>query len=381
MTSTPLHELAQQGQSVWVDFLSRRALSDGEIEALIRDQGVVGMTSNPTIFEKAIASGDAYDDQLSALVDAGERDPREIFIKLAVADVQDACDLLADVYERTEHRDGYVSIEVDPGLAFQRERTLEEARQLHGLIDRPNVFIKIPATEPGLGAIEDAIAEGIPINVTLIFGLDRHRAVAAAYLRGLDRLIEGGGDPCDVPSVASFFVSRVDTETDRRLDVLGRADLKGKLAVANAKLAYAAYKEIFSADRWEALKAKGARPQRCLWASTSTKNPDYPDTLYIDGLIGPDTVNTMPPESIKAFQDHGTVELTLDRDVDGARELLDDLAEAGIDYDDVIATLEREGLEKFADSFRAIKDGIDAKRASFAAAGPAVAHVARPAEP
>jgi transaldolase len=381
MTRARLQELAELGQSVWVDFVSRRALRDGEIEALIRDRAVVGMTSNPTIFERAIASGDAYDEQLRGLVDAGECDPRELFIRLAVADIQDACDLLAGVYERTEHLDGFVSIEVDPGLAFERERTVEEARRLHGLIDRPNVFIKIPATEPGLGAIEDAIAQDIPINVTLIFGLDRYHAVAEAYLRGLERLVGSGGDPSNVPSVASFFVSRVDTETDKRLDKLGREDLKGKLAIANAKLAYAACKEIFAGDRWEALKAKGARPQRCLWASTSTKNPSYPDTLYVDELIGPETVNTMPPETIEAFQDHGTVEPTLERDVDGARKLLDDLAEAGIEYDDVIATLEREGVEKFADSFRELEHGIEAKRQSFAAAsGPAAAHLPRPLE-
>jgi transaldolase len=381
MTRARLQELAELGQSVWVDFVSRRALRDGEIEALIRDRGVLGMTSNPTIFERAIASGDAYDEQLRGLVDAGECDPRELFIRLAVADIQDACGLLAGVYKRTQHLDGFVSIEVDPALAYERERTVEEARRLHGLIDRPNVFIKIPATEPGVGAIEDAIAQDIPINVTLIFGLDRYRAVAEAYLRGLERLVDSGGDPSNVPSVASFFVSRVDTETDKRLDKLGRDDLKGKLAIANAKLAYAAWKEIFAGDRWEALKAKGARPQRCLWASTSTKNPSYPDTLYVDELIGPETVNTMPPETLEAFQDHGTVERTLDRDVDGARELLDDLAAAGIEYDDVIATLEREGVERFADSFREIEHGIEAKREAFAAAGgPAAAQIPGPLE-
>ena len=368
MSKTPLHKLADQGQSVWIDFVSRDALRSGEIEGLVRDQGVVGMTSNPTIFQKAMASGDAYDEQMRDVVQRTD-DPDEIFIELAVKDIQDACDLLSDVYERTDHLDGFVSIEVRPDIAHDRESTFEEAKRLHKLVDRPNVFVKIPATTEGLGAIEDSIAEGIPINVTLIFGLQRYRDVTEAYLRGLERLVESGGDPTDVPSVASFFVSRVDTEADKRLDKLDREDLKGKLAIANAKLAYAAYKEIFAGDRWEALKAKGARPQRCLWASTSTKNPDYPDTIYVDELIGPETVNTMPPETVKAFQDHGTVEPTLERDVEGARKLFDDLAEAGVDYDDVIATLEREGVEKFSTSFKELIEGVEAKRESFAGVG------------
>jgi transaldolase len=271
------------------------------------------------------------------------------------------------VWERSNGVDGYVSIEVDPELAYDREETYEEAIRLHLLVDRPNAYVKIPGTEPGLGAIEDCIARGRSINVTLIFSLERHRQVAEAYLRGLERLVESGGDPGAVRSVASFFVSRVDTEADRRLAEIGRADLQGKLAVANAKLAYQQYLETFSGPRWETLAAAGARPQRCLWASTSTKNPEYRDVLYVEELIGPDVVNTMPAETIAAFQEHGVVADTLTKDVDEARGLLDELAAAGIDYDDVVATLERDGVEKFAGSFRTLRAGIDAKRAALVA--------------
>jgi transaldolase len=239
--------------------------------------------------------------------------------------------------------------------------------RLHELVDRRNVYVKIPGTEPGLGAIEDCIARGRSINVTLIFSLARHAEVAEAYVRGLERLVEEGGDPSLVISVASFFVSRVDTEADKRLEELGRPDLQGKLAVANAKLAYQRYLEVFSGPRWEALAAKGARPQRCLWASTSTKNPAYRDVLYVEELVGRDTVNTMPAETIAAFQDHGVVADTLTAGLDDARALLVELDAAGVDYDDVVDTLEREGVEKFADSFRSLRAGIDAKRAVLAA--------------
>jgi transaldolase len=261
-------------------------------------------------------------------------------------------------------------MEVDPTLAYDREGTIEEALRLNEWIDRPNLFVKIPATEPGLGAIEECIARGRPINVTLIFSLERYAAVAEAYLRGLERLVESGGDPGRVASVASFFVSRVDTEADKRLDEIGGAatKLRGKLAIANAKLAYARYKEIFSGPRWEALAAKGATTQRCLWASTSTKNPEYRDVIYVEELIGPETVNTMPLETIEAFQDHGVVADTLEQGLDEAKALLDELAQVGVDYDDVTDTLEREGVQKFADSFEELLDGIRAKREQLAAA-------------
>jgi transaldolase len=364
--SSRLHQLSEHGVSVWVDSLSREMLETGHLKRLIHDDAVVGVTSNPTIFQKALAEGDWYDEQLRAEVERTE-DTREVFFALAVEDIKRACDLLRPVWERTDGVDGFVSIEVDPDLAYERDATFDQATLLHELVDRPNVYVKIPATAPGVGAIEDSIAAGRSINVTLIFSLERHAAVAEAYVRGLERLVEAGGDPRNVLSVASFFVSRVDTEADRRLAEVGREDLQGRLAVDNAKLAYQHYLEVFAGPRWEALAAEGARPQRCLWASTSTKNPAYRDVLYVEELIGPDTVNTMPFETIAAFQDHGAIRgQTLTEGVDEAGRLLDQLAEAGVDYDDVTDTLEREGVEKFSDSFASLLEGIDAKRAVLA---------------
>jgi transaldolase len=362
-----LQQLSELGQSVWIDYLSRRLIHEGELERLMREDAVVGVTSNPTIFQKAISEGAAYDEQLREVL-AEKEDPKEVFLELAVKDVRDACDLLRPVWD-ADGKDGYVSIEVDPNLAFDTEGTIAEAQRLHELVDRPNCFVKIPATELGLPAIEEMIARGRNINVTLIFSLDRHAAVAESYLRGLERLVEGGGDPARVASVASFFVSRVDTEADRRLDELGApSELKGKLAIANAKLAYQRYKQLFAGERWEGLRARGASTQRCLWASTSTKNPEYRDVIYVEELIGPETVNTMPEETIQAFQDHGTVALTLERDLEEARGLFDRIAAAGVDYDDVVAVLEREGVQKFADSFTELLDGVRAKRGELVSA-------------
>jgi transaldolase len=351
--------------SVWIDSLSREMLDTGELDRLIAEDAVVGETSNPTIFEKALSHGDWYDDQLRTELEE-EDDAKEIFLALAVQDVQRACDVFRPVWERTVGRDGFVSLEVDPDLAYERDATFREAARLTELVSRPNLFVKIPATEPGLGAIEDSIAAGRSINVTLIFSLERYSAVAEAYVRGLERLVEAGGDPDAVASVASFFVSRVDTETDARLEAIGRQDLAGKLAVANAKLAYERYLAVFAGDRWHRLAAAGARTQRCLWASTSTKNPAYRDVLYVEDLIGPETVNTMPIETIVAFQDHGVSAETLTQGLDEAHALLGDLAAAGVDYDDVVATLEVEGVRKFADSFASLLDGIRAKRATLA---------------
>ncbi|MGH3133390.1 MAG: transaldolase [Gaiellaceae bacterium] len=366
MRTSRLHELSAHGVSVWMDTLSREMLDTGELARLIEEDAIVGVTSNPTIFEKALSTGGWYDDELrEALV--GDDGAKEIFIALAVEDVRRACDLLRPAWERTRGVDGRVSIEVDPNLAYDRDASYDEAMRLHELVDRRNAYVKIPGTEPGLGAIEDCIAAGRSINVTLIFSLQRHAEVAEAYIRGLERLVADGGDPSQVVSVASFFVSRVDTEADRRLEELGRQDLQGRLAVANAKLAYQHYLEVFSGARWDALAARGARPQRCLWASTSTKNPAYRDVLYVEELIGPDTVNTMPAETVAAFQDHGVVRETLTEGVDDARVLLEELAEAGVDYDDVVATLEREGVEKFSASFATLLDGIQAKRKAVAA--------------
>jgi transaldolase len=362
MARSRLHELSAHGVSVWVDSLSREMLETGHLARLIEEDAVVGVTSNPTIFEKALSEGDWYDEQLRAELERSDG-TKEVFFALAVEDIKRACDLLRPVWERTAGIDGFVSIEVDPDLAYEREATFEQAKLLHELVDRPNVYVKIPATVPGVGAIEDSIAAGRSINVTLIFSLDRYAAVAEAYVRGLERLVAEGRDPTNVVSVASFFVSRVDTEADRRLDEIGRTDLQGRLAVDNAKLAYQHYLEVFSGERWEDLAAAGARPQRCLWASTSTKNPAYRDVLYVEELIGPDTVNTMPFETIAAFQDHGSVRETLTEGVDEARALLEALADAGIDYEDVTATLESEGVQKFSDSFASLLEGIDAKRA------------------
>jgi transaldolase len=366
MAKSRLHQLSDLGQSVWIDFLSRDLLRSGELARLMEDAAVVGVTSNPTIFQKALSAGDAYDEQLRRELEE-ERDAKELFLGLACQDVGDACDLLRGVWDRGAGRDGYVSIEVDPNLAYETEKTIAEAARLHELIARPNLFVKIPATEPGLPAIEEMIARGKSINVTLIFSLERYSEVAEAYIRGLERLVEAGGDPSPVASVASFFVSRVDTEADRRLEEVGARKLQGKLAVANAKLAYQRYREIFAGERWETLAERGATPQRCLWASTSTKNPAYRDVLYVDELIGPQTVNTMPEETIRAFQDHGRVALTLEQGVDEAKEVFRQVAEAGVDYDDVTETLEREGVEKFADSFTELLDGIRAKSGELVA--------------
>src|SRR5213595_3305145 len=353
MPESNLHKLSALGQSVWIDYLSRDLLQTGELERMMRDDAVVGITSNPTIFQKAISQGNRYDAQLKEILEAGETDPKEIFLQLSSHDIADACDLLRKVWDGGRGLDGYVSWEVDPTLAYDRDATVAEAGRLHEWVERQNLYVKIPATQPGLGAIEEMIASGRNINVTLTFSLARHQAVMEAYIRGVERLVESGGDPATVHSVASFFVSRVDTETDRRLDEIGAdaTQLKGKLAIANAKLAYQNYLETFTGARWESLEAKGATKQRCLWASTSTKNPDYRDVMYVEQLIGPATVNTMPEETIEAFQDHGDVADTIEQGVNEARKLLDDLREAGIDYDDVTDTLEREGVQKFIDSF------------------------------
>jgi transaldolase len=369
MAESRLHQLSARGQSVWIDYLSRDLLQTGELKRMMDEDAVVGVTSNPTIFQKAISQGTAYDEQLKELLEH-EDDPKEIFLHLAVRDVENALDLLAPVHEANA-QDGYVSIEVDPTLAYDTQKTYDEAIRLHEWIDRPNLYVKIPGTEPGLKAIEDCIAAGRSINVTLLFSLEMHKEAMEAYVRGLERFVESGGDPTRVRSVASFFVSRVDTETDKRLEAIGTEEaltLRGKLAIANARIAYQNYQAVFSGPRWEALEAKGALPQRCLWASTSTKNPEYRDVLYVEELIGPHTVNTMPEETIQAFQDHGEVrgDTVLDG-VDEAHRLLEQLAAVGIGYDDVVLTLEKEGVQKFSDSFAELLDGVKAKREAVAA--------------
>ncbi len=361
-----LRRLAGIGQSVWMDSLSRDDIQNGNLERMI-EEGVVGVTSNPTIFQKAISESSLYDGQLLELAEK-EDDPKEIFLALAREDIRDACDLLLPTYEGTGRLDGYVSLEVSPDLAYDTLATVEEATRLHGLVNKPNLMVKIPATLPGLAAIEEMIAAGHSINVTLIFSLERYRAVTSAYIRGLQRLVAAGGNPSLVASVASFFVSRVDTEADKRLDEIGgHEDLKGELAVANARLAYQAYKEIFSGEDWEFLESKGATKQRPLWASTSTKNPEYGDVVYVEELAGPETVNTMPTDTLEAFMDHGEVRSSgsgispIEEDLDEARALLLRLREAGVDYEDVTEVLEKEGVQKFADSFDELLEGIKDK--------------------
>jgi transaldolase len=368
MPKSNLHRLSELGQSVWIDYLSRELLQSGELAQMMEEDAVTGVTSNPTIFQKAISQGTAYDEQLKELIEQ-ETDPKEIFVALASRDIAEACDLMRKVWDDGAGLRGYVSMEVDPTLAYETEETYEQAKRFHELIDRPNLYVKIPATRPGLPAIEDMIAAGKSINVTLIFSLERHAEVMEAYVRGLERLVAAGGDPRPVSSVASFFVSRVDTEADRRLEERGAPDrLKGKLAVANAKLAYRQWKQKFAGERWDSLVSKGATPQWCLWASTSTKNPAYSDVLYVEDLIGPDTVNTMPEETIRAFQDHGKVAETLEDGIGDAERLFDDLADTGVDYRDVTETLEEEGVQKFADSFEQLLDGIRAKRGELVTA-------------
>jgi transaldolase len=356
MADSRLQKLAKRGQSIWFDTLSRDLVHTGELKRMMDEDAVTGVTSNPTIFQKALSSGNAYDEDMKRLL--GETDdPQTIFFTLALQDIRDACDTLAPAYEASSGADGYVSMEVLPGLAYDTEATFEQARWIAKEVDRPNLMVKIPATMPGLPAIEDCIAHGTSINITLIFSLDRYKAVVEAYLRGLERLVAGGGDPSKVASVASFFVSRVDTEADKRLGDEHK-DLQGKLAIANAKLAYEHYLQVFSSERWA-----------CLWASTSTKNPEYRDVIYVEELIGPETVNTMPLETIHAFQEHGEVrgDTVLDG-LDEAHALLGQLEAAGVSYDDVVETLEAEGVQKFADSFDEIVASIRAKRGSLAAA-------------
>jgi len=366
MGNKPLQELSKLGQSVWIDSLSRASIRGGHLKSLIDEDSVVGATSNPTIFQKAMAEGDAYDEQIRELAD---RDASDVFWALAVRDIKDACDMFRGVFDATSARDGYVSLEVDPTLAYETLQTFREAIDLHEKVDRPNLFVKIPATKPGLAAIEDVIASGHSINVTLIFSLRRYAEVAESYIRGVERLIAAGGDPRKVASVASFFVSRIDTEADRRLDEIGGHDeLKGKLAVANARLAYAHYKTAFAGPRWEFLAGKGATPQRVLWASTSTKNPSYPDTLYVDELIGADTVNTMPGETIDAYQDHGDPKPRIEEDLQEAHVLFERLAAAGVSYEEVTDTCEREGVAKFSASFAELLEGLRGKQTSLASA-------------
>ena len=346
---TRLHELhATVGQSPWLDNLRRAALLTGELQHMV-DEGIRGVTSNPTIFQKSVAGGSLYDEQFGDLLT--DRSVEEAYWELAISDVRDALDVLRPVYDSSEGGDGFVSIEVAASLAHETEATVEAARWLHGRIEQPNLLVKIPATAEGVPAIQQMIGEGRSINITLIFSLDRYEEVIEAYLSGLEAC---SGDLSRVHSVASFFVSRVDTEIDRRLEALGTDEvlgMRGKAAVAQAKLAYRLFQERFSGPRWEALAARGATLQRPLWASTSTKNPVYSDLLYVENLMGPNSVNTMPEPTIEALLDHGAVACTVDQGVDEAAGSLARLAELGIDLADVSETLETQGVAAFKASF------------------------------
>ncbi len=348
-----LHDLHDHGgQSPWLDNLRRGYLRSGELERFV-ERGIRGITSNPSIFQKAISGSADYDEQFQDLVAAGST-IEDLYWQMVIDDIEGALALLRPVHEASDGTDGFVSVEVDPGLARDTEGTIAAARELHERIAEPNLFVKIPATAEGVPAIEQMIAEGRSINVTLIFSIERYEAVMEAYLRGLERAVEAGLDIAPVRSVASFFISRVDTEIDNRLTAIGTDEalaLRGRAAVAQGQLAYQRFREIFAGPRWERLAAAGAAVQRPLWASTSTKNPDYPDTLYVDTLIGPDTVNTLPENTIEAFDDHGTVARTVDADPEAARAVVDAVTAAGVDLADVARVLEDEGVAAFEKSF------------------------------
>ncbi|MEU9474857.1 transaldolase [Streptomyces sp. NPDC048191] len=349
-----LKRLSEEGVAIWLDDLSRKRITSGNLAELIDQQHVVGVTTNPTIFQKAISQGDGYDQQVSDLA-ARKVTVEEAIRMITTADVRDAADILRPVYDATGGKDGRVSIEVDPRLAHNTKATVAEAKQLAWLVDRPNTLIKIPATRAGLPAITETIGLGISVNVTLIFSLERYRAVMDAYLSGLEKARERGLDLSLIHSVASFFVSRVDTEIDKRLDGIGTDEakaLRGKAAVANARLAYQAYEEVFSSDRWQALENAGANKQRPLWASTGVKDPAYPDTLYVTELVAPNTVNTMPEATLEATEDHGEISGdTIAGTYEQARADLDALERLGISYDDVVQVLEDEGVDKFEASW------------------------------
>jgi transaldolase len=366
--TTRLHRLFdEQGQSPWIDNLTRNSIHGGALQGLI-DEGVRGMTSNPTIFEKAMTGSDAYDEQFGALIGAG-KSVEDAFWAMAVDDVTAACGVMRPLHDQSGGGDGFVSLEVSPRLGFDTAGTIEAARSLHQQINLPNLMVKIPATEPGVPAIAQMIGEGRNINVTLIFSIDRYGEVIEAYISGLEAFVAAGGNPATVHSVASFFVSRVDTEVDRRLGALGEAAaaLKGKAAVAQAKLAYELFEQRFSGPRWETLAAAGANVQRPLWASTSTKNPAYPDLLYVDSLIGPHTVNTMPDATVAAFADHGTVARTVDTGFAEAKEAMKALHDAGVDMADVSRVLEEEGVASFSKSFDSLLQSLQDKAAALTA--------------
>jgi transaldolase len=356
-----LLQLRDAGVSIWLDTLSRPLLETGEFARLVREQGVTGATSNPTIFAKAITGSDRYDDQLRAAVSGGLRRPRELFFELGLEDIRRAAEVLRPAYDATQGKDGFVSFECTPDLADDTEATIAQALQLWGTLGLRNVMIKVPATAAGVPAIEELTARGVNVNVTLLFSVERYEQVIDAYLAGLQRRAAAGEPPAGVASVASFFVSRVDAEADARLP--GNSPLRGKVAVANAHRAYGRYLARFSGQRWDALRRQGAAPQRPLWASTGTKDPHYSDVLYVEELIAPGVINTMPEQTLRAFVDHGTVKRALDTDITTAQRTLADAADAGLDLTAITAALERAGVSAFCDSYRQLLDCIESKLA------------------
>jgi transaldolase len=366
--SNKLREIEALGQSIWIDNLNRQLLDDGTLRELVEQDGISGVTSNPSIFEKGMGHSDRYDDAFRDVA-AETDDSQEIFERLALGDIRDGADVLRPTFDETDGQDGFVSFELPASLAFDARGSIAEAQRLRDLIDRDNVLIKLPGTREGVEAFEELTVRGVNVNMTLLFAVERYQEIANAYVRALGRRMDAG-EPVDrAASVASFFVSRVDSKVDAELERLGREDLRGKAAVANARIAYAAFQETFSGPAWERLAAAGAHVQRPLWASTSTKNPDYPDTLYVDELIGPDTVNTMPDATIEAARDHATPERTVDRDVDGARRLMDELREIGVDVDDIVSRqLVDEGVEAFAKAYESLLESLERKAAELSAA-------------
>jgi len=378
MTKNTLQQLRSAGQSIWLDSIDRTMLHDGELERRIRDEALTGMTSNPTIFQKALASGTAYDEQLAAAAD-DNLSSWELFELVETTDVRQACDIFAGVFSSTRGADGYVSIEVSPGVSNNAEDTVEEASRLWKTVDRPNVMVKVPGTEEGAKAVRRLIASGINVNITLLFAIAAHERVIEAYMAGLEDRLKANQPIDGLASVASFFVSRVDSEIDKRLDALAAKGvpaekerlrmLKGRAAIANAKLAYRLFRQKFSGPRWEALAARGARVQRPLWASTSTKNPEYRDVMYVEELIGPDTVDTMPPATIDAFADHGVVDKTVDRKIAAAEGLLKEIEAAGISMREVTDKLLVDGIASFQKSFDELIAGLESKVGSLAPGG------------
>ena len=368
-----LKQLGSYGQSPWLDDLHRDLIRNGELARLIKEDGLKGMTSNPAIFEKAIGETDEYQDQLEELLGKGELDAMRIYESLAIEDIQDAADLFRPVYEASGGQDGFVSLEVSPHLANETQKTVEEATRLWHLVERENLMVKIPGTKAGVPAVGRAIALGINVNITLLFSIEAYDAVVDAYMSGLEHLIEGGGDPSKIASVASFFLSRIDTAVDKYLEGLSGADealvdkVTDKVAIASAKLGYARYKVLFSTPRWRALAAKGAKRQRLLWASTSTKKKGLPDTYYVDALVGPDTVNTMPTATLNAFREHGKPDPhALESDVVAARQTLDALDQLGIPLRAITAELLDDGVRKFSDAFDELLDGVATRRRQLA---------------